>query len=106
VFCRECETIARELGEAYADAWASCDRQTKEAWVAVYRMIGGTERDAESAEELTRKIQFPEPLGFVFGSPGRSYIGFPKAQGIVPLLQRRLAHEARARQKIPFPPDH
>jgi hypothetical protein len=41
VFCEECETIAKELGEAYADAWASCDQKTKEAWVAVYKMIGG-----------------------------------------------------------------
>src|SRR6266478_4899442 len=40
-------------------------------------MIGGTERDAERAEELTRKV--PEPLGIVFGSPGRGYAGFPKA---------------------------
>jgi len=29
------ETIAKELGEAYADAWASCDQETNEAWVAV-----------------------------------------------------------------------
>ncbi len=52
-------------------------KETNEAWVAVQRMIGGTERDAERAEELTRKV--PEPLDIVFGSPGRGYAGFPKA---------------------------
>ena len=39
-------------------------------------MIGGTERDAEREEELTRKV--PEPLGIVFGSPG-GYASLPKA---------------------------
>ncbi len=41
-------------------------------------MIGGTERDAERAEELTRKV--PEPLGIVFGSPGRGVRRIPESR--------------------------
>jgi hypothetical protein len=106
MFCAECEAIAKELSEVYADAWASSDEETKEAWLAVYGMIGGTEDDAEKAEELTRGVPFPEPLGVVFGSPVRGYTGFPKANAIAQLLQRKFAHEAHSRHKIPFPPEH
>ena len=106
MFCAECAAITRELGEVYAEAWFSCDEKTKETWLAVYGMIGGTEDDAEKAEELTRGLPFREPHGSVFELPGRGYIGFPKANGIAQVLQRKFAHEARSRHKIPFPPEH
>jgi len=29
--CEECEAIAQELGEAYADAWTSSDQPSRDA---------------------------------------------------------------------------
>jgi hypothetical protein len=106
MYCAECEAITTELGEVYAEAWFSCDGKTKEVWLAVYGMIGGTEDDAEKAEEVTRGLPFPEPRGSLFGLPGRGYTGFPKANKIAQVLQRKFAHEARSRHKIRFPPGH
>ena len=83
MFCAECEAITTELGEVYAEAWFSCDEKTKEIWLAVYGMIGGTEDNAEKAEEVTRGLELP----------GRGYTGFPKANRIGQVLQRKFAHE-------------
>lgn len=58
VSCDECEAIARELAEAYAEAWASSDQHTKDAWTSVYKLIGRTEEDAERAENLAPSAKF------------------------------------------------
>jgi hypothetical protein len=50
--CHECEMIAQEIALAYADAWTSSDQNFKDAWIATYKMIGGTEEDAVRAEEI------------------------------------------------------
>ncbi|HEV2388984.1 MAG TPA: hypothetical protein VGS20_17220 [Candidatus Acidoferrales bacterium] len=60
--CDECEAILRELREAYASAWASSDQQTRDAWLAFARLTGGTEQDAERAEELAPRAKFQDPL--------------------------------------------
>ena len=60
--CNECEAIRQELRDAYAEAWISADQATREAWVATYRLIGGTEEDAARAEELIPKAEFRERL--------------------------------------------
>jgi len=44
--CHECRSIAEEIAAAYADLWVSSDRRFKDAWIATYKMIGGTERAA------------------------------------------------------------
>lgn len=98
VFCRECEAIAEELAQAYADAWASSDPETKTAWIAVQRMIGGTEQDVERAEELARKFELREPS---LAKIEDAY--FPGPFGKV--LQRKFAHEAHTRHRISFPPE-
>ena len=54
--CQECEIIAQEIAAAYADAWASSDQKFKDAWIAAYKMIGGTEEDAARAEEILNGI--------------------------------------------------
>jgi len=56
--CKECEAIALELREACADAWISSDEESREAWIATYKLIGGTEDDAVRAEELVAAAQF------------------------------------------------
>ena len=80
--CDECEAIAREVASAYAEAWASSDQNTKDAWTAVYKLIGGTEQDAEKAEELTTRARFRDPLT------------------INRALQKKFSHEARTGHRI------
>jgi hypothetical protein len=41
--------IAQELGEAYADAWISCDQAFRDAWLATCNLIGRTEEDARAS---------------------------------------------------------
>jgi hypothetical protein len=53
--CDECVSIRQELAEAYAKEWAAADRATRDAWSAVWGMIGGSEEDAERAEELSAR---------------------------------------------------
>ena len=81
-FCRECDAIAEELHAAYGDAWTSGDQAFKDAWVATYKMIGGTEEDAARAEELIPKARPQDP----------SRINLA--------LNRMFAHQARSGHKI------
>jgi hypothetical protein len=61
--CDECLKIREELRGAVADAWLSADQKTKDARVAMYRMIGGTEADAERAEQLLAPfVRGPESM--------------------------------------------
>jgi hypothetical protein len=80
--CEECQAIARELGEAYAEAWNSADQASRDAWAATYNLIGGTENDAERAEELIPRARFRDPL--------------PVNQA----LRRRFVHETRSGHKV------
>jgi hypothetical protein len=50
--CQQCRIIAEEIAAVYADSWASSDQKFKDAWIAIYKMIGGTEEDAARAEEI------------------------------------------------------
>lgn len=66
--CLECVEIARELNEVSADALFEAGRASsrksmdadarKAASEALRRMIGGTEEDAERADELLEKFRF------------------------------------------------
>jgi acyl-CoA hydrolase len=52
--CSECRAIARELAEAYAEAWDSADPHARRAWTAIIKMR--SEEDAQRAEELLRSM--------------------------------------------------
>ena len=54
--CDVCRALARDLSDAYADFWASSDQAVREAWLATHKMIGGTEEDAQRAEELLKAL--------------------------------------------------
>jgi hypothetical protein len=82
--CNECTAIAQELREAYADAWDSSAQTSKDAWVATYEMIGGTEDDATRAEQLVREAHIPN------------------APRIKQALLKKFAHEARSGHKVPW----
>jgi hypothetical protein len=68
--CDECRALAQELRDAYDDAWASSDRAFRDAWLASYRIIGGTEDDVQRFEELLAALPREEmysariPRGF------------------------------------------
>ena len=53
--CDECRALAQNLRDAYADALASSD-QVRDGWLATHKMIGGTEEDAQRAEELLKPL--------------------------------------------------
>jgi len=59
--CEECRAIALEIAAARADAWDSADQRTKDAWDAVYRLIGGTEEDVDRAQRLSPYSSNAEP---------------------------------------------
>jgi len=80
--CEECKAIAQELSEAYADAWASSDQASRDAWTATYRLIGGTEEDAERAEALVPAARFRDP------------------SRINRALHNKFAHQARSGHRI------
>jgi hypothetical protein len=88
VSCQECEAIVQELRDAYADAWSFSGQESKDAWVATYKMIGGTEEDATRAEDLAPAAQFREPLR------------------INRAIHRKFAHEARSGHKVPWAPEY
>jgi hypothetical protein len=54
--CDACRALAQEIIDAYADLWASSDQAVRDAWLATHKMIGGTEEDAQRAEELLKAL--------------------------------------------------
>jgi len=83
--CQDCDAIAQELGEAYVEAFILADEATRDARLAIYEMIGGTEEDATRAGELMPRARF------------RNALEVNRA------LMRKFAHEARAGHKIEMP---
>jgi hypothetical protein len=84
--CNDCAAIARELDDAYAEAWTSGDRAFRDAAVATYKLIGGTEEDAARAEALVPAAGLRGP-----------------ALRINRVLQTKLIHEARSGHKMTWP---
>jgi hypothetical protein len=58
--CNECEAILEEFRSAYAEIEASPELrdELRAAGDALKKMIGGTEEDAERADEVLGKYQF------------------------------------------------
>ncbi|MFZ0884125.1 MAG: hypothetical protein WAN14_12060, partial [Candidatus Acidiferrales bacterium] len=74
--------IAQELGEAFAETWIAADQPSRDAWLAMRALIGGSEDDAVRAEETIRGARFREPLR------------------ISQALRKKLSHEARTGHKV------
>ena len=68
--CEVCRALAQEIRDAYADLWAFSDQAVRDAWLATHKMIGGTEEDAQRAEDLLKALPQTErydtriPQGF------------------------------------------
>ena len=59
--CDECRALAQDLRDAYADACS--DPAVRDAQLATRKMIGGTEEDAQRAEELLKALPKAERYG-------------------------------------------
>jgi hypothetical protein len=79
--CDECRKIKLELREAWIDAWLETDPGFRAAWLG---LLGGTEEDAERAEEL-----FP-----------KANIAHEHAERVPQAVMMKLSHEARTAHKI------
>ena len=95
--CPECQSIAEEIAAAFAYAWKS-DHKFKHPWIATRKMIGGTEQDAERAEEI---------LGGYRAEPLRNFglaVGEGSSEGaparIREALSRKYQHWALTGHKI------
>jgi hypothetical protein len=52
--CGVCRALAQDLRDAYTDVCS--DPAVRDAWLATHKMIGGTEEDAQRAEELLKAL--------------------------------------------------
>jgi hypothetical protein len=75
--CDECRALAQDVRDAYADIWASSDQAVRDAWLATHKMIGGTEEDAQRAEELLKAL--PQTERYDTRIPGLPLVN-PKLQ--------------------------
>lgn len=78
--CDECLAIRKE----WLELWAAMDEPTREASVAIRALVGGTEEDADRAQELVSKAKIPAP-----------------SQAMV-LIQKAYVHKMRTRHALPF----
>lgn len=93
--CAECVQIARELNEVYADGWLESGRDVsrkpmdpetrKAASEALRSLIGGTEEDAERADDLLQKYRF-QPQSYSANIPAAAR----------PAVLRFVRHAARS----------
>jgi hypothetical protein len=81
--CDECRKITLELREAWMDAWLSADEEFRAAWLS---LPGGTEEDAERAEEL-----FP-----------KANIKHEHAERLRQAIMMKFRHETQTGHKIPL----
>jgi len=100
--CQECHSIAEELAAAYADLWASSDQAFKEAWIATYKMIGGTEDDAERAEEILGGFR-SDPLAKLNPDIHMGYAGAGSVR-IRDAVLRKCKHQVLTGHKVPAAP--
>jgi hypothetical protein len=83
--CEECQSIARELNGAYAEAHS----QERPAAKALYALIGGTEEDAKRADQLVLSYAY-QPASVLPRLPNR----------LGEAIRRRRRHTARTGHKL------
>ena len=59
--CVECKAIAEELRDAFVSAWQESDQQSRDAWLAIRKLMGGTEENMLRAEELLNELTKRSP---------------------------------------------
>ncbi len=83
--CRVCQAIAREINEKITETYA----QNQTAADALYKLIGGTEEDAQRAEELVPRYKYDSDSGFP-----------PQPQGLMRAVAKSYEHAALTGHKL------
>jgi len=94
--CDECRALAQDLREAYADA--SSDQAVRDAWLATQKMIGGTEEDAQRAEELLKAL--PRTERYDTRIPNGLFLVNPKLRKV---FRNMALHFARTGHSVRLP---
>jgi hypothetical protein len=100
--CDACRALAQDLRDAYADFWASSDQAVRDAWLATHRMIGGTEEDAQRAEELLRAL--PQAESYDPRIPPALFRDNPKLREVIRNMNLHLAHTGHIVRVPIYPP--
>jgi len=92
----ECD-VCRALVQDLLDAYASSDQAVRDAWLATRKMIGGTEEDAQRAEELLKAL--PQAERYDTRIPQGSSLVSPKFREAFRNMAR---HFARTGHRVRF----
>lgn len=97
-----CRALAQDLRNAYADFWASSDQAVRDAWLATHKMIGGTEEDAQRAEELLRAL--PQAETYDARIPPALFRDNPKFCEVIRNMNQHLARTGHSVRVPNYPP--
>ena len=92
----ECD-VCRALVQDLLDAYVSSDQAVRDAWLATRKMIGGTEEDAQRAEELLKAL--PQAERYDTRIPQGSSLVNPKFREAFRNMAR---HFARTGHRVRF----
>lgn len=96
VQCDECEAILDELRNAVAEMSPDLRNRYQADREAFMKMIGGTEEDAERAEEAVGKFQFP------FSRPGSHHLPEGRYPNIQNAIRKMVVHRFRTGHRTLF----
>jgi hypothetical protein len=97
--CDECRALAQDLRDAYVDA--SSDQAVRDAWLATRKMIGGTEEDAQRAEQLLKPL--PQALRYDTHTPSGLSLVNPKLREAFRKLFLHFARTGHTVRRPEFP---
>jgi hypothetical protein len=97
--CDECRALAQDLRDAYVDA--SSDQAVRDAWLATRKMIGGTEEDAQRAEQLLKPL--PQALRYDTRIPQGLSLVNPKLREVFRNMALHFARTGHTVRPADFP---
>lgn len=97
-----CRALAQDLRNAYADFWASSDQAVRDAWLATHKMIGGSEEDAQRAEELLKAL--PQIETYDPRIPSAIFRHNPRLLEVVRNMNQHLARTGHSVRVPNYPP--
>jgi hypothetical protein len=100
--CDECRGLTQDLRDAYADFWASSDQAVRDAWLATHKMIGGTEEDAQRAEELLKAV--PQGETYDPRNPPALFRDNPKLLEVIRNVNLHLSRAGHIVRVSAYPP--
>jgi hypothetical protein len=93
--CQECEAISLEYRSAYRDFWLNASAETRTAYQAVAKLIGGTEEDVVRVEDLALPFRTvnAEQLSMEYRREGGPYTGTSGSEPIREVIGRKIKHQ-------------